>query len=254
MVRLAEFMTKYANIKQNSSQAWLPSLIVQDATGEALKLEDFSRCYCVGGIDLSMTTDLTSCCAIIERSGELYVFSKFFLPEAKIEEATARDGLPYQIYIQRGFLTPSGENIVDYQDVYNWFVKLIKQYKIYPLWVGYDRYSSQYLVQQMEQYGFHMDSVYQGENLTGIINDTEGVFRDKRIHIGDNDLLKAHLLDAAMKKNIESNRRRLVKMRASAHVDGVAALLDAMCMRAAHLGEIGEQLKNKERGGFDGAV
>lgn len=250
----AEFMTKYANMKQNSSQAWLPSDVVQYSSGQALRFEEFSRCYCVGGIDLSMTTDLTSCCVVIERGGELYVFSQFFLPSAKIEEATARDGLPYQIYIQRGLLTPSGENVIDYNDVYEWFKSLIEKYKIYPLWVGYDRYSSQYLVQQMEQYGFHMDSVNQGENLTGVINDLEGLFRDKKVHLGNNDLLKVHLLDAAMKKNIDSNRRRLVKMRASSHVDGVAALLDAMCMRAAHLGEIGEQLKNKERGGFDGSV
>lgn len=243
----AEFMTKYANIKQNSSQAWLPSLTVQDACGDPLRLEDFSRCYAVGGIDLSMTTDLTSCCVVIERSGELYVFSRFFLPAAKIEEATARDGLPYQIYVQRGLLTPSGENVIDYNDVFNWFKDLIEKHQIYVLQVGYDRYSAQYLVQQMEAYGFHMDSVYQGENLTGVINQTEGVFRDKKIHIGDNDLLKAHLLDAAVKRNIESNRRKLVKMRASAHVDGVAALLDAMCMRAAHYSEIGEQLKNKAR-------
>lgn len=243
----AEFMTKYANIKQNSSQAWLPSLVVQDACGDPLRLEDFSRCYAVGGIDLSMTTDLTSCCVVIERNGELNVFSRFFLPAAKIEEATARDGLPYQIYIQRGLLTPSGENVIDYNDVFIWFKDLIEKHQIYVLQVGYDRYSAQYLVQQMEAYGFHMDSVYQGENLTGVINQTEGVFRDKKIHIGDNDLLKAHLLDAAVKRNIESNRRKLVKMRASAHVDGVAALLDAMCMRAAHYSEIGEQLKNKAR-------
>lgn len=244
----AEFMTKYANVKQNSSQAWLPQIAVQEASGDHLRLEDFSRHYCVGGIDLSQTVDLTSSCAVIEKNKEMYVFSQFFMPAAKIQEATQRDGLPYQIYVQRGLLTPSGENIVDYKDVLNWFRTLLETYKIYPLWIGYDRYSAQYLVQEMEQYGFHMDSVYQGENLTGVINETEGAFRDGRIHIGDNDLLKVHFLDAAMKKNIESNRRKLVKMRAAAHVDGVAALLDAMCMRAAHHNEIGKQLENRERG------
>ena len=244
----AEFLTKYACLKQSSSQAWLPELAVESACGKALRLEDFRRCYCVGGIDLSMTTDLTSCCIVIERGGKFFVFSHFFLPEAKLEEATARDGLPYDIYRQRGLLSLSEGNVVDYHQVFDWFKAMIEKYQIYPLWVGYDRYSASYLTQEMEQYGFHMDSVYQGENLTGVINDTEGIIRDGKMCIGDNDLLKVHLLDAAMKRNTESNRRKLVKMRAAAHVDGVAALLDAMCMRAAHHSEIGAQLQNKERG------
>lgn len=104
----AEFMTKYCCVKQNSSLAWLPAQLVERASGDALSLDDFRESYCVGGIDLSQTTDLTSCCVVVERGGELYVFSKFFLPAEKIDEATARDGVPYQVYVQRGLLTLSG--------------------------------------------------------------------------------------------------------------------------------------------------
>ena len=95
-----EYMCKYANIKQNSSQAWLEAHVIADCFGEALHLEDFQRRYAVGGIDLSQTTDLTACCCVIELAGELYVFSHFFLPANKIEDATARDGLPYELYAQ----------------------------------------------------------------------------------------------------------------------------------------------------------
>lgn len=242
----AEFLCKYGNIKQNSSMAWLPSAAVEAARGEHMELEQFRNSYCVGGIDLSQTTDLTACCVVIERGGKLHVFAKFFLPAEKIEEATARDELPYQLYIQRGLLQPSGENFVDYKDVYDWFVMLVEQYEIYPLWVGYDRYSAQNLVQEMQQYGFHMDSVYQGENLTGIINETEGQIKDRNVLIGDNDLLAVHMLNSALKINAESERRKLVKLEPRAHIDGMAALLDAMCMRAVHGVEISEQLKNEE--------
>ena len=240
----AEFLTKYCNIKQNSSQAWIDTHTVNLCRGGHLRLEDFRGCYCVGGIDLSQAVDLTACCALIEREGRIHVFGQFFLPAAKIEEATARDGLPYAAYITRGLLTPSGENYVDYQDCYRWFTRLIEEYEIYPVWVGYDRYSAQPLVQQMEAYGFHMDSVNQGENLTGIINTTEGLLKDGIIDIGDNDLMAVHFLDAALKVNAETNRKRLIKMNATAHVDGMAALLDAVCMRQVHFDEIGEQLKN----------
>lgn len=240
----AEFMTKYCCVKQNSSLAWLPAQIVEKASGVALNIEDFRNSYCVGGIDLSQTRDLTACMVIIERDGELYVFAKFFLPTEKIDEATARDGVPYDIYVKRGLLQLSGDNFVDYRDCYNWFCQLVEQYEILPLQVGYDRYSAQYLVQDMEQYGFHMDDVYQGDNLWPVIEETKGWLEDGKIHIGDNDLLKIHLLNTAVKMNAERGRGKIVKISPKDHIDGAAALLDAMTVRQKWYNEIGEQLRN----------
>lgn len=239
-----EFLCKYANVKQNASTAWLPAVSVDAASGEALRFEDFENCYAVGGIDLSRTTDLTACTAVIERDGELYVFAQFFLPSARLEEAIARDGLPYDIYVQRGLLTLSGDNFVDYEDCFNWFRRLIEQYRIYPLQVGYDRYSSTYLINQMQQYGFHCDDVFQGYNLTPVIREFDGLIRDGHIHLGDNDLLKIHLLNAALKQDTGTERVKLVKIQAQSHIDGTAALLDAFTVRQKYWAEIGGQLLN----------
>lgn len=240
----AEFFTKYCNIKQNSSQAWLSGEVVQLACGPHINPEDFRNCYCVGGIDLSRTTDLTACVAIIEKKGKLYVLAHFFLPGEKLQEATERDGLPYSVYVQRGLLTLSGENFVDYHDCFNWFRTLVEKYKIYPLKVGYDRYTAQYLVQDMKQYGFHMDDVFQGFNLTPVIQETEGLMKDGSINIGDNDLLKVHLLNTALKVETDSGRRKPVKLSANEHIDGCAAFLDGMTVRQKWYAEIGAQLRN----------
>ena len=240
-----EFLTKYCCIRQNSSLAWLPAEVVERASGDPLKLEDFKSSYCVAGIDLSQTTDLTACTLVIEKNGELYVFAHFFLPSEKIDDATQRDGVPYQIYIQRGFLTPSGDNFVDYQDCYNWFRKMVEEYEILPLMTGYDRYSAQYLIKDMEAYGFRTDSVYQGENLYGVMQETQGLLEDGKIHIGDNDLLKAHLLNSAIKMSVERGRGRLIKVHPSLHIDGVAALLCAMTVRQKWYAELGDRLVNE---------
>ena len=240
----SEFITKYCCLKQNSSLAWLPTQTVEKACGDPLSLEDFRNSYCVGGIDLSQTRDLTAACVVIEKNGELYVFSRMWLPSEKIEEAEQRDGVPYRIYVQRGLLFPSGDNFVDYHDCFNWFRELVEQYQIYPLQVGYDRYSAQYLVSDMKQYGFHMDDVFQGDNLYGVIQETHGLLEDGKLHIGDNDLLKMHLLNGAIKMNVERGRGKLVKINAALHIDGAAALLDAMTVRQKWAADIGEQLKN----------
>lgn len=240
-----EFICKYCCIKQNSSLAWLPADVVENACGEHLELADFSNSYCVGGLDLSQSRDLTCGVVVIERDGELYVFAKFWLPAERIDEATQRDGLPYQIYIQRGLLELSGDNYVDYNDCFNWFRKLVEEYQIYPLQCGYDKYSAVYLIQQMTGYGFHCDDVYQGENLHPVIQETQAWLEDRKMHIGDNDLLKVHLLNSAIKMSTERGRGKLIKLNPSSHIDGTAALLDAMTVRQKWYGEIGTQLKNE---------
>lgn len=242
----AEFLTKYCNIKQSSTQAWLPYDVVDAVSGECYRLEDFRSSYCVGGIDLSQTTDLTACCVIIERAGRLHVLAKFFMPENKIDALQAAEGVPYRLYVTAGLIQPSGENYVQYQDCFEWFRMLVEEYEILPLWVGYDRYSAQYLVQQMEQYGFHMDDVYQGENLTPVLNEADGLLRDKTLHLGDNNLLKAHFLNVGMKQNLETRKIRPVKIDPRTHIDGFVAVIDALTVRQKWYDQIGEQLKNIE--------
>lgn len=242
----AEFITKYCNLKQNSSLAWLPAQVVEAAGGDPLDIAEFKNSYCVGGIDLSQTRDLTAATVVIEKNGELYVFAHFWLPAEKIDEATQRDGVPYNIYIQRGLLSPSGDNFVDYNDCFRWFVRLVEEYQIFPLQIGYDRYSAQYLIQDLQAYGFHCDDVFQGENLYGVMQETQGLLEDRKIHIGDNDLLKAHLLNSAVKMSTERGRGKLIKLSPALHIDGTAALLDSMCVRQKYWNEIGQQLKNEE--------
>ena len=242
----AEFMTKFCCIKQNSSQAWLNVQDVKKCFGNDLGFEDFRHSYALGGIDLSLAVDLTAAVICIEKDGVTWFATQFFMPANKVQEATQRDGLPYEIYQKRGLLTVSGENTVDYHDVHAWFNMLEREYEILPLKVGYDRYSAAYLVQDMEADGFSMESVSQGSNLTGVLIDMEGMIKDGRLRcINDNDLMKVHMLDSALKFEEGTNRRRLVKMSAKQHIDGMAALSDAICMRHNYYEEMAGQLSNK---------
>lgn len=240
----AEFLTKYCNIKQNSSQAWFEFQTVNRCCDLVVEPEKIAHSYCVGGVDLSQTTDLTSACAVVEKDKRLMVLSHFWMPEARLEKAIEEDGVPYRQMLQRGFLSLSGENYVDYHDVFNWFVELVERYEILPLWVGYDRYSAQYFVEDMKKYGFHMDDVRQGTNLTPVIRELDGLVKDGTMCFGDNSLLQAHILNSALKSDEEAQKCRLVKITPNARIDGMAALLDAICVRQAHYAEIGERLKN----------
>lgn len=239
----AEFLTKYCNVKQNSSIAWLEYQTVDKA--EVIKtLEDFRECYAVGGIDLSQTTDLTAASIVVEKDGVLYAVTQFFMPENRIETLQATDGVPYDIFVKKGIITLSGKNYVDYKDVFNWYVWLLENYGIRVLKIGYDRYSAQYLIDDLKNYGFHTDDVHQGENLTPVIREFEGIIKDGDFKIVDNNLLKSHFLNVALKHNMETRKFRPIKIEQRAHIDGFVSVIDAMTVRQKYNDEIGELLKN----------
>ena len=269
MSQAAEFKTKVACLKQNSSAAWLRAEDVnrvfsggwqpgwkqtsldwdkhRDKKPNYLTFEDFRHTYALMGIDLSMAVDLTAAVVLIQKGDTVWFFTRFFMPREKLEEATARDGIPYRKYVEQGYLILSGENVVDYHDVEAFYQQLVRKHEILPQKTGYDRYSAAYLVQDLEGQGFHMESVSQGSNLTGVIIDTEGMIKDGRLKSAeDNNLMKIHMMDSALKYD-ETNRRRLVKVSSTAHIDGMAALLDAMTMRRNYYTEMEHLLRN-ERG------
>ena len=239
----AEFLTKYCNIKQSSSTAWLEFQTVERCLSERIDLSTLAHHYCVGGVDLSQAIDLTSACVVIEDKGRMYVIQHYWMPHERLEKAIEEDGVPYRQLIQKGLLSLSGENYVDYNDVFEWFRNLVEQYEILPLQVGYDKWCATYFVDQMTKYGFHMDDVRQGSNLTPVIREVDGLLKDGVVCIGDNVLTQAHFLNSALKQ--EEDRVRLVKISKRARIDGMAAFLDAMTVRQKHYANIGAQLKNE---------
>lgn len=242
-----EFLMKYCNIKQNSSVAWLDYWDVMKAVNEEmhLTLEQFRGCYCVGGIDLSRTTDLTAASIVIWKNGKWNVITKFYMPRKRYEVAMDEDNEPYDIFREKGFLEISGENQVDYKDVYKWFVELVKVYKIKPLKIGYDRYMAGYLIDELNMAGFHTDDVYQGTNLTPILHQFEGDLKDGKFNLGDNTLLASHFLNVAVEIKLNDSRMKPVKIDKYKRIDGAASVFDALTMISKYHGEIGKKLMNE---------
>ena len=250
--KATEFKTKYCNLKQAMSTAWLRAEDINKAFGWRKPMEEIRSRYCVGGVDLSQTTDLTSACIVCEIDGILWIHSHFWLPNKRLEEATRRDNIPYEIYIKKGFLSLSGEEFINSDDVLLWFMDLVKRWKVFPLMIGIDRYSAMDLIQKLDGKHFKTDTVSQGFNLSNVSDTFEGLLREGRIRdMDDNDLLKIHMADAAqqMESNAEQAhpRKKLVKISKYAHVDGVAALLDAMAMRQFNWAKLGSRLENRKR-------
>ena len=104
----------------------------------------------------------------------------------------------------------------------------------------------------MQEKHFKTDDVTQGFNLTNVIDTLEGLIREGKVRdMDDNDLLKIHMADSAMKMESGADRahprKMLVKISNKAHVDGMAMLLDAMAMRIFKWDKLGSRLQNKRK-------
>lgn len=229
-----EFICKYCNIKMNTVAAWIPQEALAKSQGPAIVPHDFRRMACVGGVDLSQTTDLTSACVVINFDGVNYVYSHFWIPAGRLKDLTERDNVDYSAMVSHGFLSLSGDKFVDYKDVTKWFVDLRKEYKLNILVVGYDRYSSTYFVDEMKQQGFLMDDVNQGTNLSPILTDFEGLIMQGLIQTGTNGLLQSHIRNTAIKREADGKRMRMLKISETKHIDGMAALIDALTVKSKY--------------------
>lgn len=229
-----EFICKYCNIKMNTVAAWIPQEAIRLSRGDVIKPEDFQRMACVGGVDLSQTTDLTSACVVINFEGVNYVYSHFWIPAGRLKDLTERDNVDYSAMVSHGFLSLSGDKFVDYKDVTKWFVDLRKEYKLNILVIGYDRYSSTYFVDEMKQQGFLMDDVNQGTNLSPILTEFEGLIMQGLIQTGTNGLLQSHIRNTAIKREADGKRMRMLKISETKHIDGMAALIDALTVKSKY--------------------
>jgi phage terminase large subunit-like protein len=97
----------------------------------------------------------------------------------------------------------------------------------------------------MEQYGFHMDDVFQGTNLTPVLYECDGLLRDGTLRLGANNVLKSHFLNVAVKMDVETRKIRPVKVDPRCHIDGFVAVIDALTVRQKWADQIGEQLRNE---------
>ena len=247
----SEFLMKYCNIKQTSASSWLSAKLIKNAYSEKVyTLEDFAGSYCTAGLDLSSTTDLTSLSLVISKNGKSYVFTHYWIPRSRVEEAQKRDNVPYNdIYIPQGYVSPSGDMVIDYHDVVEYMDMLVHKYEILPLIVGYDRWNSQYVTTDLEKHGFHLDSVRQNFNLSPAIREVEGLIIENKLLIADgNPLMAQHLADTALEKSRSTGDVRITKIldRSSIHIDGVASLLDALIVRQKWYDKYGFRLENND--------
>lgn len=222
-IELVNLLCKDFNVRQNTINAWLT---FDDLNNEEI-YEDWKDCYCIGGCDLSSTTDLCCCSILGIVKGKIRVKQMYFIPSNALERKVIEDKIPYDKWLKMDWLRLSGDSKIDYHDCTKWFLEQVHDFDLRPLWVGYDSWNANYWKQEMEDEGFDMVEVRQGfKTESAPLKQMKADLMDKKINYNNNPILKWNLSNVVVK--IDDNENiMLSKEKARQRIDGVASLMDA---------------------------
>lgn len=224
-------LTKDFDIPETTSESWLTFETIDNR--ETFDMSELKPRYCVGGVDLAATTDLT-CATIVFKvpdDEKTYVKQMYWLPGDLIEIRSREDKIPYDVWEERGLLRRSGTNKVDYKDITKWFLEVQNEMDCYIFKLGYDRWSATYLVDELTQYfGKTVPiPVAQGaKTFSNPMKRLESDLRSKFINYDNNSILKWCLTNAAIKSDTNDNIALVKTSNPRRRIDGVASLMDAI--------------------------
>ena len=223
------------NLPQTSTSAWLKwEDIVNPQTWSC---QDFD--YCIGGFDAADSVDLNSAKAICMRPGDdhIYVKSMYWIPQHVIDEqertgsAEGRDKVPYDLWVEKGYMRAVPGNRVDKRVFLDWFLELRDVQELYTLWIGYDPWhiDDSLLRDFKANFGEKaMIPVRQGTfTLSQPMKDMKADFQAHKVIYDDNPIDKWCLYNTQVKQDINGNIQPVKGLDRTQRIDGSISLLCA---------------------------
>lgn len=231
---------KEFNIRETSSEAWLT--FEQANNTETFDLKKLKPRYGVGGVDLSSTTDLTAAKVLfkVPNDERIYVLSMYWIPEDLVEKRIAEDKIPYDIWIEKGYVRTCRGNKISYRDVKAWFVEIQERHDIYLSMIGYDSWSAVYFVEDMMEYfgKTTMIPVIQGKKtLSQPMKCLGADLENNLIVYNNNPVDKWCLCNTAVDIDKNDNIQPIKTSKPRRRIDGTAALLDAYVVLQNNINE-----------------
>lgn len=230
-------LCKDFNIRETSSEAWMT---FEQLNNQAeFDIKALKPRYGIGGVDLSITTDLTSACVLFMVPGDstMYYQHMYWLPEDLLETRERDDKIPYSTWRDMGLLRTTPGNKIHYKDVVEWFLEMRNICDIYIPWLGYDDYSAEYFIADLkEKFGEECpEKVQQGaKTLSGPLRALGADLEAKKVNYGNNPITKWCLTNVAVTEDRNANLLPCKTSNQRRRIDGFAAMLDAYVVLGRH--------------------
>lgn len=177
---------------------------------------------CIGGLDLSSTTDISGLVLAFDMpADEIWWLCRFWMPEERVNQGKDQDGVPYDYWVEAGYITATPGAVVDYGWIYHDILELSQRFKLERL--NYDPWNASHLATDLEQAGLVMVQHRQGfASMSSPSKLLEALLAKGKLRHGGNPVLRWMAGNAVIQEDPAGNIKP-AKDKSTGRIDGIVA-------------------------------
>lgn len=241
---LNTFKRLHLNMWTQQVDSWIP-IEKWDACDQPVELYKLEGSSCRGGLDLASKIDITSLCLAFQSDPGIYdLLWRFWIPEATMQERIRKDRIPYDKWVDGGWVTPTPGEVTDYDFIREDIRQLARLYTIDE--IAYDPWNAQQLANQLADDRFTMVEMRQGfASLSEPSKEFEKLVVSRKLRHGANPVARWMVSNVAKQEDPAGNIKPS-KKHSRQKIDGVVAAI--MALARATLGETKKRSVYETRG------
>lgn len=251
--KMRNFLTKHMNVWINARKAGYLSLQRWAACGtDSFDYSALRGRSCYIGFDLSAKIDLTSGGMVFPPidGGKYLVLSHSFIPESRLTERIQKDHMPFDQWVNDGWITCTSGEVVDYSVVMDYYIDKIEEYGVFCESFCVDPWGAIQLSNDLIEHGYEVINIVQGIKT---LSEPTKVFREEVYKTNvehDNNPVLGWALGNAIVNSVDKNENIMLdKKRSTDRIDPAAAVMNAVVRAIVHDTNTG--YNNRGMRGFD---
>jgi len=241
-----EFLRYFLNEWTESHEAWIALEKWKACGGGKVYTEnELKGMPCHAGVDLSKTTDITACVFAFPTEDGIQLIPKFYVPAEKMKYRQKVDRVPYETWVNEGYMTATPGDVVDYDFIKKDIIDFSKRFKLVD--VGCDPYNASQFIQTLEAEGITCVQMRQGFlSMSEPTKGFEGYVLQKKIKHTNNPVLDWMVANVTLSRDAADNVKP-DKKKSRDRIDGAVAAIMAWDRVTRTMGE-GNKEGFKDRG------
>jgi len=228
---MGEFSTKRLNIWTTAKGAWINIELWKKGSG-AVDLDWLAQYPCYGGLDLASVSDITAFVLVWLIEGRLYVWGRYYLPEETVTPRTKKANVPYQRWVNEGYLTVTPGAVTDYEFVKKDVMAALDRFDVRE--IGYDSWNATQTCNDLIELGAEMVEMRQGaKTFNPPMQELERHIRSGTMNHGGNPVLSWMASNVVARRDANNNMAPDKKY-SQEKIDGIVALLMGLGRAAVH--------------------
>jgi phage terminase large subunit-like protein len=226
------FRQLHLNVWLDHSADPFVEMSAYDEGNKPVDLKALEREPCWLGVDLSSNSDLTVVVAAWRDGEDGYIVHPwFFCPKEGLHKKAERDGAPYPLWAEQGFIEPTPGNVVDFRAVEDRIRDLCDRFDVRE--IAIDPYLARNLLNNLTEDGFPALEMRQGwVTMAPAIKELERAIIGHQFQHGGHPVLRWNFDNIAVEIDKAGNKS-FHKGRSKDRIDGAVAAAMAVARASA---------------------